>query len=115
MRLAVLLFAVATPLSAWAQAYVAPPPVLNDEAGEAAELGASLCGIPPSTITTFKARLDVLNPGTTQSPEYLAAVASIRRTMKQLRANGDDMSEYRDTNCELATKRINDVIATRAP
>ena len=115
MRVVVVLLALAIPVSGWAQASSAPVQLLNDEAGESAELGASLCGVPPATITAFKAKLDVLQPGTTQSADFRSAAESIRQTMNKLRANGDTMSEFRDTNCELAKKRIDAVLASRTP
>lgn len=117
MRFAVVLFALAAaaPLASTAQVATDFSQIPNDDAGEIAELGASLCGVPPSSVTEYKRKIDVLQPGTTQSAEFTQGVDRIRRAMAQLRANGDNMSEFRDTRCGTAIYQIRTVLVANTP
>lgn len=109
MRVARLLlaFALALPVAAFATGPTANGLRMSPgEAGETFELGSELCGVQAADLSAFREKLDKVQPGMTQSPSFIAGQQRIRDAVAELRANGDDMHEFRETRCNGAVARI---------
>jgi hypothetical protein len=112
MRLAFAVIALALPVAALA----APPSsrgprISASEAGESFELGSQVCGTPVRDLDAFKAKLEALYPGMTQSSQFRSGQQRIRDAIADLRRTNDDMHELREGGCPRTDTRIATVLA----
>jgi hypothetical protein len=91
------------------------PGMTLGEAGHADVIGQFVCGLPGSTIDGFRAKVNVLVSGGTNSSDYVTGQQSARDLIQKLRNNNDDLTELSASSCREVVIIVNNVMDAKPP
>jgi hypothetical protein len=110
VRALLLATCLVAPAAAASAAETLPNMTLG-EAGHAEVIGQFVCGMPGSTIDTFRAGVNKLSPGGTGNAEYLAGQQDAHDLIQKLRNNNDNLIELGASNCVEVEALMHNVTA----